>query len=153
MAGKKGTITHRCKPRNVPGISDQRRENMRRIRSESSVERLLRSMLHQRGYRFRKNVAGLPGRPDIVFPARRKAIFVHGCFWHQHPNCTRATVPRTRPDYWLPKLARTQERDTEHLESMASLGWSTLIVWECCVAKDPIGVVAEVEIFLREFAL
>jgi len=115
----------------VTDIPESRRENMRRIRSESSVERRLRSLLHRAGYRFRKNLAGLPGRPDVAFPARKKAVFLHGCFWHQHAGCKRATKPRSRSNYWQPKLAKTTARDACNLTDLSDLGWSVLIVWEC----------------------
>ncbi|MDQ3779092.1 MAG: very short patch repair endonuclease, partial [Chloroflexota bacterium] len=76
----------------------------------------------------------LPGTPDVVFPGRRKAIQVHGCFWHQHEGCRRATLPATRKDYWEPKLERNKVRDREEEAALASLGWNLLIVWECELA-------------------
>ncbi|MGH6781317.1 MAG: very short patch repair endonuclease [Sphingomonadaceae bacterium] len=119
-------------------VPERTRRTMRAILStETKPERQLRSMLHKAGYRFRKNVKGMPGSPDIAFPARRKVIFVHGCFWHQHPGCHHAKVPRTRPEYWLPKLTRTATRDKEDLEALAAAGWSALSIWECELQRDP----------------
>ncbi len=115
-----------------------RSENMRRIRSRNTKpELLLRRALHKRGLRYRVHVPTLPGKPDIVFGGRRLAVFVHGCFWHQHPYCQQASDPRTNRDYWAPKLQRNVQRDREHASTMESLGYSTLTLWECEIEKDP----------------
>ena len=98
---------------------------------DTKPELALRSMLHRGGYRFRVHFRGLPGTPDVVFTARRKAVFVHGCYWHSHPGCRNATVPKTRSDYWVPKLARNRERDTDHVARLRAMGWDSLVVWEC----------------------
>lgn len=109
-----------------------RSENMRRIRSgDTGPELALRRALHGLGYRYRVRPKGLPGRPDIVFPARRKAVFVHGCFWHRHEGCPRARVPKTNSSYWGPKLAGNAARDAEHLAQLRQEGWEVLVVWEC----------------------
>jgi DNA mismatch endonuclease (patch repair protein) len=94
-------------------------------------ELLVRSALHSMGFRFRLHGRGLPGTPDVVFPRRRKAVWVHGCFWHSHQGCRYATVPKTRTDYWVPKLVRNRGRDAEHAGRLGELGWDTLVVWEC----------------------
>lgn len=94
-------------------------------------EMTVRSMVHRLGYRYRLHCSALPGKPDLVFAARRKVIFVHGCFWHQHSGCGRAHVPRTNLDYWLPKLERNRTRDREAAEALAGLGWRCLVIWEC----------------------
>lgn len=91
----------------------------------------MRSLLHRAGFRFRKNDKSLPGSPDIVLPRFRTVIFVHGCFWHQHKGCRRATKPATRQDYWDTKLARNIERDLEKTALLVSAGWRVLVVWEC----------------------
>jgi DNA mismatch endonuclease (patch repair protein) len=110
----------------------QRSERMRLIRSKNTApELILRQTLSSLGYRYRLHVGGLPGRPDIVFRSRRKVIFVHGCFWHQHPGCKSARVPKSRKSYWIPKLRRNQQRDREHLLRLNENGWKALIVWEC----------------------
>ena len=112
--------------------AQRRSENMRQIRSKNTKpEKLLRSLLHKAGYRFRIHRKDLPGKPDIVFPSRRKVIFVHGCFWHQHSGCREGRLPGTRQDYWRPKLERNIERDFEAIERLRELGWQVLTVWEC----------------------
>ena len=110
-------------------------------------EKALRSALHAGGYRFRVHVRGLPGTPDIVFPGRRKAIWMHGCFWHAHPGCRFATVPKTRTEYWVPKLARNRERDAAHAERLLTMGWEAMVVWECEM-KDMASVTSRVFAFL-----
>jgi DNA mismatch endonuclease Vsr len=113
-------------------VSEAIRRTMRSNRGKDTApERALRSLAHCLGYRFRKHVRSLPGKPDLVFPARRKAIWLHGCFWHSHPGCRFATVPRTRADYWVPKLEQNRARDAQHAERLHGMGWETLIVWEC----------------------
>ncbi len=110
----------------------RRSENMRQIHSkDTKPEVLLRSLLHKLGYRFRLHRKDLPGKPDIVFPGRRKVIFVHGCFWHQHPGCREGRLPGTRLEYWRPKLQRNVERDQMHLDGLSGLRWKVLVIWEC----------------------
>ena len=110
----------------------QRSLLMSRIRSkDTGPELLVRGLLYRLGYRYRLHVRGLPGTPDIVFHSKRKAVFVHGCFWHQHPNCSDACIPNSRTEYWLPKLKRNVQRDEENRKDLRSLGWGTLVVWEC----------------------
>lgn len=107
---------------------------MRGNRSKATKpELIVRRTLHKMGYRFLTNWSGLPGTPDLVFSKRKKVIFVHGCFWHQHPDskCTLSKMPRSRPGYWVPKLARNRERDSENVEAIRALGWHPVIVWEC----------------------
>ena len=96
-------------------------------------EMIVRRITHAMGYRYRLHYASLPGKPDLVFPARRKVIFVHGCFWHQHsdPACRIARRPRSNRDYWLPKLQRNALRDAEHRAGLEAAGWKILVVWEC----------------------
>lgn len=111
-----------------------RSENMRRIRSkDTKPELLVRRLAHALGYRFRLHRKELSGKPDLVFVSRRKVIFVHGCFWHQHPdkNCSDARMPKSRTDYWLPKLERNQQRDAEHMATLRAAGWRVLVVWDC----------------------
>ena len=116
-------------------ISKERRSAlMSRIRSKNSkVELLIRSLVHRMGYRFRLHRKGLPGKPDLVFPSRKKAIFVHGCFWHWHPdpNCKRARMPKSRQEFWRPKLEGNRRRDRENREKLDDLGWEVLEIWEC----------------------
>jgi len=112
--------------------TSQRSALMSSIRSTNTrPEMAIRRLLHRLGYRFRIHAAGLPGRPDIVFSPRRKCIFVHGCFWHQHRGCANATVPRTRPEYWSSKLLRNTERDASNEGALRNLGWEVFVLWEC----------------------
>jgi len=105
---------------------------MRRVRStDTTPERKVRSLLHSLGFRFRVHRKDLPGRPDLVLPKYSTLIFVHGCFWHRHPRCPRATTPATRQDYWLPKFERTMERDRRNQKELRRLGWNVIVVWEC----------------------
>lgn len=130
--------------------ANRRSDNMRRIRSTNTrPEILLRSSLHRAGYRFRLHCDDLPGKPDIVFPGRRKVIFVHGCFWHQHQGCREGRLPATRLDYWVPKLKRNQDRDAATLRRLLSLGWEVAIVWECELEKSFPAIPDRVKAFLR----
>jgi DNA mismatch endonuclease (patch repair protein) len=105
---------------------------MSRIRSRNThPEKLVRSVLHRAGFRFRLHVRGLPGRPDIVLPALRTVIFVHGCFWHRHEGCSNCTTPTHRREFWLAKLNGNVERDKRHLSELKKLGWRSLVLWEC----------------------
>jgi len=94
-------------------------------------ERLVRSMLHRMGVRFRLHRHELPGCPDIVLSSRKKVVFVHGCFWHCHNGCSRSNLPTTRVAFWRKKISGNQRRDGEHLKALRYLGWRALIVWEC----------------------
>lgn len=106
------------------------------IRSnDTKPEAFVRSVLHKLGFRFRKNVKALPGKPDIVLPKYKTIIFVHGCFWHQHKGCKRSTIPKSNINYWQPKLVRNVERDSEHKVVLEQLGWKIAVVWECEVKK------------------
>lgn len=113
---------------------DARAERMSRVRGrDTGPEMAVRRILHAMGYRYRLHAKELPGRPDIVFRKRRIAIFVHGCFWHRHPdpNCRLARLPKSRLDFWLPKLEGNQARDLANVEKLEAAGWRVLIVWEC----------------------
>ena len=114
-----------------------RSEHMRRIRkSDTKPELRVRRAAHRLGYRFRLHRSDLPGTPDLVFPRLRKAVLVHGCFWHQHPGCRLARQPKSRLDYWLPKLDRNRQRDLQSLAMLRGLGWTVLVIWECQVPDD-----------------
>ena len=129
---------------------DRRSELMSRIRSKNSkVELAIRSLVHRMGYRFRLHRKNLPGKPDLVFPGRKKAIFVHGCFWHWHPdpNCKRARMPKSRPEFWKPKLEGNRRRDRENREKLSDLGWEVLEIWECETA-DPENIAERIKEFL-----
>lgn len=98
---------------------------------DTSPEMAVRKAAHALGYRFRLHRRGLPGSPDLVFPGRRKAIFVHGCFWHRHPGCRLASMPKTRVEFWQAKFARNVERDAEVEGKLRADGWDVLTVWQC----------------------
>lgn len=116
---------------------DVRRANMRAILSKGmKPEMAVRRLVHSMGYRYRLHRHDLPGRPDMVFPGRRKVIFVHGCFWHQHVNCKRAHRPRSNLAYWGPKLRRNRERDATNRTRLAGLGWQVHVIWECEVQRS-----------------
>ena len=110
----------------------ERSAHMRRIRKrDTKPEVAVRQITHALGFRYRLNRQDLPGTPDLVLPRHRKIIQVHGCFWHQHADCRLARQPKSRLDYWLPKLARNVERDKMNRMELESNGWTCLIVWEC----------------------
>ncbi|QIL01834.1 DNA mismatch endonuclease Vsr [Sphingomonas sinipercae] len=94
-------------------------------------ELTVRRIAHSMGYRFRLHRKDLPGRPDIVFPKLRKAVFVHGCFWHRHAGCRKATTPKSNEAYWQQKFTDNVERDNKAVAELSRLGWETMIVWEC----------------------
>jgi DNA mismatch endonuclease (patch repair protein) len=106
-------------------------------RKDTAPEMRVRRLLHGAGYRYRLHVTGLPGSPDIVFPSRRKVIFVHGCFWHGH-DCRAGRPPQSRTDYWLPKIARNQQRDSLALSELSRMGWDSIIVWQCEAGGEPL---------------
>ena len=112
--------------------SPERSRTMRAVKSrDTSPEKAVRRMAHSLGYRYRLHCKNLPGNPDLVFSGRRKVIFVHGCFWHQHEGCSRSRMPKSNQSYWLPKLARNVERDARVQAELAGMEWNTLIIWEC----------------------
>src|SRR5689334_20100720 len=114
-----------------------RQRIMRAVGSKNTgPELVVRGLLHRLGYRFRLHDERLPGRPDIVFPARRKVIFVHGCFWHQHSKCPKAGLPKSGLKYWIPKLARNRERDHRAVAALEALGWSTFVIWQCQINDE-----------------
>lgn len=119
---------------------EQRSFNMSRIRGrDTKPELLLRRGLHARGFRFRLHRRDLPGRPDLVFPSRRAAIFVHGCFWHGH-DCPMCRMPATRPAFWRAKIEGNRLRDRKAVAALTAAGWRALIVWECALrgpARQP----------------
>ena len=113
---------------------EDRSKCMSHIRSRGmKPERLVRSMVHRLGYRFRLHRNDLPGKPDLVLTRHRVVIFVHGCFWHWHPrwDCPIAGLPKSNLHYWRPKLERTRTRDERSSAELATRGWRVLVIWEC----------------------
>lgn len=126
----------------------QRSRTMAAVKSANTKpEMLVRRLLHSLGYRYRLHQIRLPGKPDIVFPGRKKIIFIHGCFWHGH-DCKRGSrKPSTRQDYWLPKIERNQQRDQTHTLALETAGWSVMILWECEL-KDRTALIQKLKTFL-----
>lgn len=120
---------------------------MGRIRgADTGPEMAVRRAAHRLGYRFRLHRRSLPGRPDLVFPSRRAAIFVHGCFWHRHEGCRKASSPKTRVEFWEAKFARNVERDAEVQQRLRAAGWRVLVIWECEIGRN-----GDLDRTLREF--
>ncbi len=115
----------------------QRSETMRRVRAkDTGPEWVVRRMVHGMGFRYRLHVGALPGNPDLVFPARSKVIFVHGCFWHGHRCRAGLNRPSSNRQYWMPKLEQNRRRDRASRARLRRLGWKVLVVWECQL-KNP----------------
>ncbi|MDH2089949.1 very short patch repair endonuclease [Rhizobium pusense] len=130
--------------------SERRSWNMSRIRGrDTRPELLLRSLLHRAGFRFRLHAKQLPGRPDVVLPKYKAAIFVHGCFWHRHPGCRNATTPSTRREFWQEKFDGNVSRDARNRADLEATGWTVLTVWECELKADAESVVSELARKLR----
>lgn len=117
--------------------SATRSRMMATIRGKNTgPEIVVRRYLHAHGYRFRIHRKDLPGKPDIVMPKLHTCIFVHGCFWHRHPDCKYAYIPKSRLDFWLPKFAKNVERDLAAQSALRALGWNVVIIWECETKKN-----------------
>lgn len=117
----------------------ERSERMSRVRAkDSKPEMVVRRMVHGMGIRYRLHRRDLPGTPDLVFGPRRKVIFVHGCFWHRHPkpDCRLARLPKSRQEFWVPKLEGNRARDLRNVAALAAEGWESLVVWECETTGD-----------------
>jgi DNA mismatch endonuclease, patch repair protein len=128
----------------------QRSARMALVRGrDTKPEMQVRSLLHVAGYRFRLRKPRLPGKPDLIFSSRRKVVFVHGCFWHRHPDatCKLARVPKSRLDFWLPKLESNRQRDERTRNELRRAGWDVEIVWECQL-RNPEAVQRKLRRFL-----
>ena len=98
---------------------------------DTKPELRVRRFVHSLGYRYRLHGKDLPGKPDMVFRGRKKVIFIHGCFWHRHDNCSLARLPKSRLDFWKPKLEGNKKRDKTNQEKLTALGWKFIVIWEC----------------------
>lgn len=126
-----------------------RSRQMALVRSKDTKPELaVRKLVFSMGHRYRIHGSGLPSKPDLVFSRKKKAIFVHGCFWHMHSGCRKATTPASNTEYWLPKFSRTVERDQESLAALHAMGWTTLVVWECEL-KDMDALASKLREFLK----
>ena len=111
---------------------EQRSANMRAVKGKNTgPEVRVRRFIHSRGFRFVLHDRRLPGSPDIVLPRWKTAVFVHGCYWHRHPGCSKASVPKTRTSFWTQKFERNVERDAANTRLLTEQGWDVLTVWEC----------------------
>lgn len=118
---------------------------MSRIRGKDSASEMrLRRMIHGMGFRYRLHVKTLPGTPDLVFPARKAVIFMHGCFWHRHQDCRLARMPKSRVAYWREKLEANKRRDDENVRRLNELGWRVLVVWECQIKEKDLNEISNV---------
>lgn len=133
-------------------ITRERRSwNMSRIKGQNTgPEVRLRSLLHRAGFRFRIHAKELPGRPDIILPKYRAAIFVHGCFWHRHAGCRNATMPSTRTEFWQAKFDANISRDERNRAALQAAGWTVFTIWECELKSDAPGVVERLSRNMRE---
>jgi DNA mismatch endonuclease (patch repair protein) len=111
---------------------NERSERMGRVRSkDTKPELFVRGLLSSLGYRYRLHLRSVPGNPDIVFPRRKKAIFVHGCYWHRHKNCPNCRLPKSKLEFWRPKLEGNRKRDMKKQRELRKAGWQFFVVWEC----------------------
>lgn len=116
---------------------EKRRKIMASIKGrDTKPEKAVRSIIHRMGFRFSLHRADLPGKPDIVLPRHGKVIFVHGCFWHGHANCRKATIPATNTEFWTEKIVKNKARDVKVKRQLRQAGWKVLVVWECEIARS-----------------
>ena len=131
-------------------ISEEKRsEVMRRVKSKNTTPELaVRKLLYQFGFRYRLHRQDLPGVPDITLPRHRIAVFVNGCFWHQHSGCRKATIPENRHDWWERKLRRTVARDAENKRQLEESGWRVIVLWECQI-RSPLALRSKIAELIR----
>lgn len=126
--------------------SPERSAQMARVRGrDTKPEMRVRRALHAAGLRYRLHAKALPGRPDLILPGRRVVVFVHGCFWHRHPDpdCKLARLPKSRLDFWLPKLEGNRARDERVKAELEELGWNVIEIWECQIKDDELRGIAQ----------
>jgi DNA mismatch endonuclease (patch repair protein) len=128
--------------------TEMRSRVMAKVRSkDTQPEMRVRRLIHAAGYRYRLHCRDLPGKPDLVFRSRRKVVFVHGCFWHRHPGCAHARIPKSRVEFWIAKLEGNRTRDHAIQQTLIDRGWGVLVIWECELAC-PEAVLEAVVTFL-----
>lgn len=116
---------------------EKRSWNMSQVHGKDTrIEVAVRKYLFNKGFRYRKNVTDLPGKPDIVLPKYRTVIFVHGCFWHRHPFCKNTRLPKSNIDFWQAKFDRNVANDKRHYEELEKLGWNVIVIWECEIKNN-----------------
>lgn len=116
---------------------EKRSWNMSRIRGkDTEIEIKVRKYLFSQGFRFRKNVADMPGKPDIILPKYKTVIFIHGCYCHRHTGCKNCTTPNTNREFWLKKFEKNIQNDSKHQQELEAAGWKVLILWECEIEND-----------------
>ena len=121
---------------------------MGRVKNKNTAPEIkLRKLIFSMGIRYRLHCKDLLGRPDIVFQGRKKVIFMHGCFWHGHPNCKASKLPETRKDFWNTKINSNQVRDRENIRDLENLGWKVLIIWQCEL-NDVLNIAEKIRSFL-----
>lgn len=126
----------------------KRSKQMALVRAKNTKpELMVRQLTHGMGYRYRLHVKKLPGNPDLVFIKKKKAIFVHGCFWHRHPKCKNTRMPKSRLEFWKPKLMGNARRDKRNQRELEKQGWKYLIIWECQL-RTPNDVTKTIRRFL-----
>lgn len=134
-------------------VPPKRSRNMAAIKGrDTSPELAVRKILHRLGYRFRLHRRDLPGSPDIVLSRYRTVIFVHGCFWHRHPNCRFTTNPKTRSEFWEEKFRQNITRDSRQQAQLSALQWLSIVVWECEL-KEPEALAERLDRILSQIAL
>ena len=129
---------------------EQRKKNMQNIRGkDTKIEVKVRSELFKQGFRFRKNDSRYPGKPDIVLPKYKTVIFVNGCYWHRHPGCKYATIPKTNIEFWNKKFQANIKNDAKNKAALEDAGWNVITLWECELQKDLAGAINRVEEMLK----
>lgn len=124
---------------------------MSRIRGKNTAPELrVRKLLWQQGLRYRLHGVRLPGKPDLVFPRWRAAVFVHGCFWHRHTGCPLFRLPKTRTEFWDEKLRLNQQRDNRAVHALVEAGWRVAVAWECAIRITPDAVSRELATWIRQ---
>ncbi len=137
----------------MDSLTPERRSwNMSKIRSkDTKIEIMVRRFLFANGFRFRKNDKRYPGKPDVLLPKYKTAIFVNGCFWHMHDGCKQGRLPKTNIEFWREKLERNVRNDNSNIKQLRNMGWHTITLWECELKKDFVNTMEKVVEELKVF--